>query len=72
MKTKEEIEKIEQLAKKEIERYRQSASSIENVSCNCKWMYKFIARKVWYDIFNNDTLSYNSFEDYFKNEFKNI
>jgi hypothetical protein len=29
MKTKEEIEKIEQLAKEEIERYRQSASSID-------------------------------------------
>lgn len=33
---------------------------------------KKLAEKVWKDIFNNDTLTYNSFSDYFENEFKNI
>lgn len=27
------------------------------------------ANKVWEDIFNNDTLTYNNFDDYFNNEF---
>ena len=27
-----------------------------------------IAKKVWDDIHNNDTLTYNTFEDYFFNE----
>ena len=27
-----------------------------------------VAKKVWDDIHNNDTLTYNNFEDYFLNE----
>jgi len=30
---------------------------------------KDVAKKVWEDIFNNNTLTYNSFKDYFDNEF---
>ena len=29
-----------------------------------------VANKIWNDISNNDTLTYNSFGEYFKNEFK--
>jgi hypothetical protein len=29
-----------------------------------------IAKKLWNDIFNNETLTYNSFEEYFNNKIK--
>jgi hypothetical protein len=29
---------------------------------------KMIAKKVWIDIFNNNTLTYDNFEDYYNNE----
>lgn len=29
-----------------------------------------VANKIWNDMSNNDTLTYNSFGEYFKNEFK--
>jgi hypothetical protein len=29
---------------------------------------KMIAKKVWSDIFNNNTLTYDNFEDYYNNE----
>jgi len=41
--------------------YSVKKDRIENV--------KDIARKVWKDIFENNTLTYNSFEEYFENEF---
>ena len=28
---------------------------------------KSVAKKVWVDIYNNDTLTYNSFEEYWNN-----
>jgi hypothetical protein len=31
---------------------------------------KIIARKVWNDIFNNETLSFNDFESYYNYSFK--
>lgn len=32
---------------------------------------KAIAKKVWYDIFSNNTLTYNSFEEYYNDKIKN-
>lgn len=34
---------------------------------NNEFYVKEVAEKVWNDIFNNDTLTYNTFEDYYKN-----
>jgi hypothetical protein len=31
---------------------------------------KIILEKVWNDIFNNETLTYNNFEDYYNNKIK--
>lgn len=33
---------------------------------------KKVAKKVWDDIFSNNTLAYNDFESYYKDNFKNI
>jgi hypothetical protein len=41
--------------------YSKKTDKIENV--------KDVARKVWKDTFENNTLTYNSFEEYFENEF---
>ena len=41
--------------------YSVKKDRIENV--------KDVARKVWEDMSNNNTLTYNSFEEYFENEF---
>lgn len=32
---------------------------------------KAIAKKVWYDIFSNNTLNYNNFEEYYNDKIKN-
>jgi predicted RNase H-like nuclease (RuvC/YqgF family) len=40
-----------------------------NKLSNIKIDKREVAEKVWNDIFNNDTLTYNNFEDYYKNNF---
>ena len=70
MKSKEEIEHIANKVYGEYAGYHRASFTTGYVKCQDDMTeeIKIIAKKVWEDIFNNETLIYNNFEDYYNDK----
>ncbi len=70
MKTQEEIEEIVNEVYGEYSGYHKASFTSGYTQCqeDMTEQIKIIAKKVWEDIFNNESLIYNNFEDYYNDK----